>query len=248
MGLLKECKPTIGWPDLPFPPEMRSDWEAFFKYTHPNIIRDGYSHLYREFFTGNLCPLQYRDELAEMMATARKFYPSVVMEIGCDRCSGFYHWCTLPNVNKVIGSEIRGTPFSDLFEKNFPDIDFCWVGDSRKQEELDKIEAFLDGDRIDILFIDGDKCFYREDFETYLPVMNPNGIVFMHDVVEGYPKEAFDRLGKTYYTRLIRNSSAYAYFHALGRPPQTAYEEWLNTWKGGSCGVGVIYLSDEKRM
>lgn len=242
MGRLIENKPTIDWPDHSFPSSMRKDWEKFFIDVHPQLVYEGYCPLYEEFFEGDLCPLQYKQELAEMVIAANRLRPVTIMEIGCDRCSGFYHWCTIPSVCRVIGSEIRGTPFSDLFEKNFPDVDFCWTGDSRKQEELNKIDAFLDGDRIDILFIDGDKCFYKEDFETYLPVMNPNGLVFMHDVVDGYPKKAFEELGKTYHTRLIRNASAHAHFHAEARPPRTSYEEWLSIWKGGSCGVGVIYL------
>lgn len=246
MGLLKECKPTVGWPDLPFPPSMRGDWEKFFKDTHPNIVRDGYKPLYPDFFETDLAPLQYKHELAEMVSIAHKQMPLTIMEIGCDRCSGFYHWCMIPNVCKVIGSEIRGTPYSDLFEKNFPAIDFCWIGDSRKQEDLNKIEAFLEGDTIDILFIDGDKCFYREDFDTYLPVMNPKGLVFLHDIVDGYPKEVFEELQKEYATRTIRNASAYAHFRAEGRAPANTYEEWLNVWKGTSCGVGVVYLQDRK--
>jgi hypothetical protein len=240
---MKENHPTVAWPDLPFPTTMRNDWEYFFQRIHPGIVRDGYKSVYPQFFENDLAPLQYMDELRQMVSITRAFHPKTIMEIGCDRCSGFYHWCMIPGVKKMIGSEIRGTPFSDLFERNFPDIEFCWIEDSRRQDGLDKVESFLGKDKLDVLFIDGDKCFYREDFDTYLPVMNPHGLVLMHDVVEGYPKEVFDKLkSEGYRTALIRDTSAYNRFVTFGHPPRTSYEHWLSYWKGTSCGVGVISL------
>lgn len=246
---------TIGWPDDPFPKTMRRDWEDFFQKKHPDVLKqvnlahahDINSVLVSDLFKTDLAPLQYKHELAHMLMRAASISPKTIMEIGCDRCSGFYHWCLLPTVQKIIGCEIRGTPFSDLFEKNFPDIDFCWVEDSRSADTLIKIETFLGNQDIDVLFIDGDKCFYTEDFETYLPVMSPNGIVFMHDVTEGYPREVFEKMvAKGYRGAIIRDTSAYDEFSMRDGPPTNSYEHWLAYWKGTSCGVGVLYMEGEK--
>lgn len=233
------------WPDPPIPSGYVKQWEEFFRKKH---------HTDTEFndtlFDMDLFPLQYRRELGRMLQVARTIQPKTVMEIGCDKCASLYHFCLIPSVERVIGCEIRGTPFSGIFEKNFPDIDFCWVKESRSTKTLLDVARFFETThpdhcrgRIDVLFIDGDKCFYMEDFATYLPMMNEKGIVFMHDVSEGYPKEVFEVVGKRgYRTEYIRDTSEYDDFLRAGKEPQTAYEQWLSYWKGGSCGVGVIYL------
>lgn len=240
----------VVWPDPPIPSEYTKEWENFFKTEHAQLtpdIRKGVTLNHCLYDTG-LFPLQYKRELRGMMEESRKIQPKTIMEIGCDKCASLYHFCLIPSVVRVIGCEIRGTPFSSTFEKNFPDINFCWAEASRSALTLTRVTDFLveHSSLIDVLFIDGDKCFYTEDFDTYRPLMNDNGIVFMHDVSEGYPQEVFDKMRERgYRTSYIRDISEYNEFSQSGKEPTTAYEHWLLYWKGTSCGVGVIYLDKD---
>jgi predicted O-methyltransferase YrrM len=107
------------------------------------------------------------------------------------------------------------------------------------------------GLKIDCLFIDGDKESFEVDFNMYLPLMSPNGIVFMHDinpVPPCSPRSAFLSVkSRGYLTQEIIDTTDA--IDALirqrkGVEPKNPYEAWLRTWGPTSCGVGVIYLDE----
>lgn len=225
--------------DAPFPEGLMPCLTAFFEDVHPDLVpgRD----VYPEVFASPLFfPLQRKRELERMVRIARSRSPKTVMEIGCDKGGGLYHWYQcLPSVEAIIGCEVRGTPYSDLFNKNLPNVDFLWTRDSRHRDTIASVIEFLDGDRIDVLFIDGDKGAFLDDFNLYAPLMSSSGIVFMHDVTDPDPKRAFNsvkRMGR-YKTEVIHDVSEVA--EAKG---DTAHDGWLRYWSGRSCGVGVIYI------
>jgi hypothetical protein len=195
--------------------------------------------------------------------------PKVVMEIGSDKGGGLYHWCQcLPSVEKVIACEIRGIPYATQFEKAFPNIRFGWCPSASRnyytlsvvRETLSSVarEPFDTSEhtayvmyKIDILFIDGDKENVLDDFHTYLPFMNPNGIVFIHDINDGAasgPCKAFDRLRQFYKWDIIvdtQDTQLALKRMSKGLPPMNPHEGWLRHWCGLSAGIGVIYLGDK---
>lgn len=186
-------------------------------------------------------PLQRRGEMNAMHAEARRIAPAIVMEIGADKGGSVWAWCkALPTVHRVIACEIRGTPYSHLFEQAFPNIHFQWLP-CGSQEAAKRVEP-----PIDVLFIDGDKSRFYEDFELYLPLMNPKGIVFFHDIQDPVgPREAFEkaRRGRTWSVIIDKSDTEVALARERqGVPPAHAHEGWLRTWRGSSCGVGVILL------
>lgn len=196
-------------------------------------------------------PLQRPRETAMMIAEARKINPRIVFEIGADKGGGLYHWCKcLPTVQRVIACEIRGVPYRELFNDAFPDLEFLWMAESSYAGSTMKyVEHWLRPQRIDCLFIDGDKAMFETDFDAYLPLMNPNGIVFMHDINDRPPREAYDRVCARGYQHQeiidIQDATDAMDREYAGIPSKGAHEGWLRHWKGRSCGVGVIYIGDK---
>jgi len=86
-----------------------------------------------------------------------------------------------------------------------------------------------------------------EDFYAYLPLMRSGGVVFIHDVQDDHPYQAFNRIALTgkFRTEIIVDKSEA--FEALerrktGEVVTSAWDGWLKQWAGYSCGVGVIYI------
>lgn len=232
--------------DAPFPDQMLPDIEQFFS---TEDTRTPGQDLYPDVFNAGLMfPLQRPEELRQMMQVARTLNPEVVYEIGADKGGGLYHWCKcFPSVRRVIACEIRGTPYRYLFEEAFPDIDFLWLETSSFDvNTVTRIHQWLANDRIDALFIDGDKSYFERDFDIMLPYMRCDGIVFMHDIQDRPPMHDFERvIARGYpHKRIIDKSDTHAAMRreAAGIPAASLHEGWLRHWKGASCGVGIIYL------
>lgn len=195
-------------------------------------------------------PLQRPREMAKMIAKAREIRPRIVYEIGADKAGGLYHWCKcLPSVERVIACEIRGVPYGSLFQEAFPALDFLWMAESSYAKgTVDYVRNWLHGERIDVLFIDGDKSMFDVDFDVYLPLMNPNGIVFMHDINDRAPTEAYEKVIARGYRHEeildIQDSIAAMERESDGIPTATSHEGWLRHWRGQSCGVGCIFLGE----
>lgn len=228
--------------DEPFPIGMMDCIRKFFA---TEDTRDPGFDVYQDVFDTELFfPLQRQAELALMMQEARKINPVTVMEIGSDKGGGLYHWCkSLHSVTQVIACEIRGTPYASMFEDSFPNITFNWQPKGSIDAVLD-VRDWLGIDKIDCLFIDGDKGKFVEDFDAYLPLMNPNGIVFMHDINDREPTLAFEKvICRGYRHKRIIDTSDYR--RETIKPSNTPHGGWLRHWRGRSCGVGVIYLGDK---
>lgn len=221
-----------------FPQNMVAEIEVFLAreserdYYGPFICEDVYrSNL---FF-----PLQRRQEMARMLEIAERAGPRVIAEIGCDKGGGLYHWCKL-RPQFVVACEIRGIPYQAAFNKAFPNINFVWMERSSRPAPMLQV-------LINVLFIDGDKVGMYDDFMAYLPLMNPKGVVFLHDIKDDKgPKEAFEKIkGRGFRTEEIINitESTEALARGVaGLPPTNPHEAWLRHWKGRSAGVGVVYL------
>ena len=112
-----------------------------------------------------------------------------------------------------------------------------------------KIGSATLNDKIDVLFIDGNKGAFHKDFDAYLPMMSPSGVVFMHDVNdEGKhgPRAAFERCKRMgfrceEFISLVDTELALKR-EADGIPSESPHEAWLRHWRGRSCGVGAIWM------
>jgi len=236
-----------------FPTEMLANITEFFE---SEDTRSPGEDSYQEVFdTPDFFPLQRKRELERMMQIGRSIVPKVVMEIGADKGGGLYHWCkSFTSVKRVIACEFRGTPYKDLFEAALPHLDFLWIEDSSyKEETVERVQKWLGDDKINCLFIDGDKNHFHTDFDRYLPSMSKPGIVFMHDVNDlgtSTRKSFKDVASRGYRTEEvidIDESIAAEQREMRHFPATNSYEGWLRYWKGRSCGVGIIYLDEETK-
>lgn len=234
--------------DAPFPQGMVEEIEEFLSI---DGTRQRGQDIYPAVFeTGLFFPLQRKAELASMMREARRIEPKVIYEIGADKGGGLYHWCKcLPSVERVIACEIRGTPYRHSFEKAFPEIEFLWLEESSyTRKAKSQVMEFLLQDKIDCLFIDGDKAAFETDFETYKDLLSENAIVFMHDIQDQAPFNAYHTVSQKHglQTKEIVDTTDWLEESdkmVAGIAPSTNYEGWLRHWKGMSCGVGVLYLA-----
>lgn len=228
--------------DDPFPVGMVEEIEKFLA---TDSQRPPGKDIYEEVFnTSMFFPLQRQQELIQMIRIARAINPRTVMEIGADKGGGLYHWCkSLTTVKNVIACEIRGCPYQHAFNKTFPHINFFWM------ERASLPPPRLPELQIDVLFIDGDKSFMVADFDAYLPMMNPRGVVFIHDIQDSPgPRDAFLNIkARGYRTHAIINTDDYLKLRGKTEPPATAHEGWLRHWRGRSCGVGVVYLEGNSK-
>jgi predicted O-methyltransferase YrrM len=220
----------------------------FFKKDHK---RPAGLDIYHDVFDAPLFfPLQRKAELIKMIQVARSIKPKVIYDIGSDKGGGLYHWCKcLPSITRVISCEVRGTPYAEEFEKNFPFINFNWLPMSSLDDTaLSVVFQVTKQQKIDICFIDGDKTAFTEDFYNILPYMSSKGIIFMHDITDNpMPGDSFQEIRRHGYVTseiIDRSDSLLAINREKeGIPSSGPYESWLRHWKGKSCGVGVIYLS-----
>ena len=246
--------PAEVWSDLmahpdEFPDGMLSEIALFLAH---DCERSAGMDLYLDVFRTNFFfPLQRQGELAAMMRLARVVEPKVVMEIGADKGGSLYHWCKcLPTVKRVIACEIRGTPYARFFSEAFPHIQFCWLSaSSYDYRTVTGVRTWLGGDPIDCLFIDGDKGAFDVDFDCYtrrFPMAN--NLVFMHDIQDELPGNAFWRCAEPYgHTTVIDLADTQVAMKRAkeGLPVANPHEGWLRHWEGRSCGLGVIYLKEK---
>ncbi len=232
--------------DAAFPDHMMPEITKFF--TTENSREPGRDVYDDVFAIDGFFPPQRKREVAKMMQIARSVSPKVVMEIGSDKGGGFYHWCkSLTTVKRAIAVEIRGCPYAGEFKKAFPHIDFLFEGrSSLLPETVAAVAKWLGEDKIDALFIDGDKSYFLRDLELYRPMMSPGAVAFMHDIQDPSPGRAFadavkivPRSERVIDVSESREAEAR---EAAGEPAASSHEHWLRHWKGQSCGVGVLYV------
>ncbi len=236
--------------DGPLPEGLAEAWSVFLSEEHQP------EDVFRE---NMLFPLQRVNEWRQMMDVARSVNPRTVMEIGADKGGSLWTWLRcLPDVDRCVACEIRGTPYAEVFESAFPNLEFCWQ--QRSSLEWDAVSSVAHWLRetcteertpkIDVLFIDGDKSRFEEDFDLWRPLVSNQGVVFMHDVTDRSPGEAFKnviRRGYRSQTIFCTDEVAASLLREnAGILPLHAHDAWLRHWRGRSCGVGVIFMDGGK--
>lgn len=226
--------------DAPLPVDLVPTWERF--------LESQESTDYGAVFDDSLLfPLQRRREMDKMLTVAMGICPEVYCELGADKGPGVFAWIrSMSRLRRVIACEIRGTPYSHLFEAAFPHIQFLWLPcSSYAPETVARVRDWLGSDRIDVLFIDGDKSHFDTDFDLYSPMVRPGGLCLMHDITDPAPGEAWRkcREGRRYMSIIDTTESVLAKEREwAGIPPENGHDAWLQTWCGDSAGVGAIYL------
>lgn len=108
--------------------------------------------------------------------------------------------------------------------------------DSHQSQTLKKVKEYLNGEKIDFLFIDGDHTYegVKKDFEMYAPLVREEGVIAFHDIVQDYST----RYG-------INTSSCTGGVPIFWNEIKNNYRrnEIIKNPDQDGCGIGVIWLN-----
>ena len=145
---------------------------------------------YFEFASNVLPSHQLENEILPFLEYVKSRKPKVVCEIGtAEGGTNFLLSHAVSSVCQIIGV--------DLYVHNKAKLKYFsrsglhqtyFQGSSYSPEMCAKVEQFLDGEKIDLLFIDGDHSYegVKRDFELYSPFVNENGLIIFHDIIPDY--------------------------------------------------------------
>ena len=145
---------------------------------------------------GLIKPLQVREEILALLKILQEKKPRVVIEIGT------YSGGTLFLLSRVASED------ATMVSIDFPDVRFgggypLWKiplykafrlarqklylirADSHSPETLSNVKEILGGNRVELLFLDGDHSYegVKKDFEMFSPLVKKGGIIAFHDIV-----------------------------------------------------------------
>lgn len=139
---------------------------------------------------------QIKSEFIEMVKWAAEQKPANILEIGTAKGATLLAWCRIAT-HKVVSVDLPGgihgggypaikQGLYQHFVADRPGVSLCCIqDDSHAEATRSKAEAFLKGDKLDILFIDGDHTYagVKRDFELWSPLVRPGGYVVFHDIL-----------------------------------------------------------------
>jgi len=190
----------------------------------------------RSFGEGFLNPLQRQNEICSFLHETESLRAHTLMEIGTAQGGNLFmlaRACT-PNAC-VISLDLPGgeggggypawkTPiFRQILVPG--QRAFFVRGDSHAMETLERVAAILQGNKLDVLFIDGDHSYVgaKQDFERYKQLVRPGGIVAIHDIVPAkhHPEIEVSRL----WTEIKAEHKV---------------KEFVDDWHQDGMGIGMV--------
>jgi predicted O-methyltransferase YrrM len=182
---------------------------------------------------------QFKSEILELLKLLEKKKPKVILEIGTAGGGTLFLLSQIAHPEAVLVSVDLPGPF---FGESYPE----WKGqiyryclkqgqklylikaNSHKQKTLDRIRQILELEnrKLDFLFIDGDHTYegVKMDFQMYNPLVKKGGLIAFHDIVE--VPDADDVEVDLFWKEIKK---------------EFKYEEWVEDWNQGMCGIGLIY-------
>lgn len=139
--------------------------------------------------------IQHVDELAAFAKLVRSISPKRVMEIGTAQGGVFWLLCqisapdaTLISLDLPPSDRMSGGEKVDIDLQSMKQPDqrvFAVHGSSHDTDVHGRAAEILNGDLIDLLFIDGDHTYegVASDYEMYRPLVRPGGIIAFHDII-----------------------------------------------------------------
>lgn len=186
----------------------------------------------------NIKPAQVPEEILDLMAIVKDLKPKVILEIGTATGGTLYFWTklALPDAT-IISLDLPGGPFGGGYLSARQQLMESFASPDQKLELIKAnsqsaatkkmIMEILAGRKLDFLFIDGDHSYLgvKNDWETYSPLVRPQGIVALHDILPN-PHEPSSKVNK--------------FWQELKKEHQTS--ELVNNHNQGWAGIGLIKL------
>jgi cephalosporin hydroxylase len=185
-----------------------------------------------------ISPVQVRSELVEYARIVAELRPKTVLEIGTFRGGTlFIHSRLATSSATLISIDLPGslpgriwrwmhTPIFKRFTQKQQKLHLLRA-DSHDRGTLNTVSRLLNGQQLDLLFIDGDHSYggVRADFEMYSPLVRPGGVIAFHDIaVRSLPIEVPIEVGQLW------NEIKASYRH----------REILHNLGSDAMGIGVL--------
>jgi predicted O-methyltransferase YrrM len=195
----------------------------------------------------NLRPFQVRWELQEFIRLVRSRSARSILEIGTANGGTLFalsQVCASDAI--VISIDLPGGPYGGgyprwreplyrSFARPGQRIELL-LGDSHSEAMVTRVERVLDGRALDVVLIDGDHAYdgVRRDFENYLPLLSPHGLIAFHDIVPESSRGVTAELD-------ICPGDVSEFWSAI-RNEHTS-REIVEDWEQGGFGIGVLQFT-----
>jgi cephalosporin hydroxylase len=195
------------------------------------------------FTFGIFGPNQIRSEVTQLLHVVAPRRPRRLLEIGSQGGGNLFLLSKVAALDaKILSIDLNFTPVQMAA---YPSLAAptqrltCFKGDSSSPEMLQRVNAWLGGDRLDFLFIDGDHSLagVSADYRIYAPLVAPGGLIAFHDIVPDYTT----RYGRktiacagdvpVFWQQLKAQLPEYQEF--VADPEQDGAGIGLTTWSGG---------------
>ncbi len=187
---------------------------------------------------------QNKSEILALMNLIHERKPKIVCEIGTADGGTLFLFSRAADLQTRFLSIDLKYP-TQAHSRNYPVFmqKGQWLtlieSNSCSPQTLQQVEQWLQGERIDFLFIDGDHSYdgVSQDYERYLPFLSDNGVVAFHDIHPDYR------------TRYGKKTFAYAgqvpfFWQELKKKSCTALEFIEDDAQDGK-GIGVLLFEKQ---
>ena len=186
------------------------------------------------------CIWQHPGEFATALEIIAGVRPRRVLEIGTGSGGTLFSLAQVASPDALlIAVDDGGFGITQAYAQRFAQFCrpsqrlHCIFGDSRRPHVINQVRRSLDGELLDVLFIDGDHSYdaVKRDFDSYHRFVRPGGVIFLHDIWWPQGKPLVKQLG----------------VHVLWRELKVAYpsEEIMRDVEddeGFDGGIGVLYV------
>jgi predicted O-methyltransferase YrrM len=145
----------------------------------------------------DIAPMQLQGEFLKALSILRQLRPERVVEIGTATGGSLFAFARvcaddallvsidLPGKHLGYGYPVPRSALYEGFTFGSQRIDLL-RGDSHSEAMRDRVVTILEGQPVDLLFIDADHSYegVARDYELYSPLVAPDGVVMFHDVNE----------------------------------------------------------------
>ena len=186
----------------------------------------------------SIAPTQIRSEIADLLATLASNPPKRVLEVGTARGGTLFLFSRVADANARLASiDLPKGPFGGGYGrdrvpllKGLPRSGQTLKlirSDSHAFGTLTEVRRWFRDQPLDFVFIDGDHAYdgVRRDFMMYGPLVRPNGLIAIHDIVPGRQ----DRVG-----------GVPRFWQEIASVSEN--REFVCDWNQGGFGIGLVEL------
>ena len=184
-----------------------------------------------------IAPTQKKYEILNLLKLLKNKAPRIILEIGTAAGGTLFLFSQIGAYDaKIISIDLPRGPFGGgysfwrvpiykAFKKGKQKI-YLLRKNSHKDETLEEVRKILNGDQLDLLFIDGDHSYegVKKDFKMYSPLVRKGGIIAFHDINPGL--EEYGILVPKFWSEIKDNFK---------------YLEFIQNINQKGYGIGVIF-------